>query len=48
MREQLRARLTEVWPELEVVAEAKNGQEASSWCSSCGRILPFSTFGCRV
>ncbi len=28
MREQLRARLTEVWPELEVVAEAKNGQEA--------------------
>jgi DNA-binding LytR/AlgR family response regulator len=28
MREQLRARLAEVWPELEVVAEAKNGQEA--------------------
>jgi DNA-binding LytR/AlgR family response regulator len=28
MREQLRARLSEVWPELEVVAEAKNGQEA--------------------
>jgi DNA-binding LytR/AlgR family response regulator len=28
MREQLRARLTEVWPELEVVAEAKNGHEA--------------------
>jgi DNA-binding LytR/AlgR family response regulator len=28
MREQLRARLAEVWPELEVVAEAKNGEEA--------------------
>ena len=28
MREQLRARLLEVWPELEIVAEARNGQEA--------------------
>ena len=28
MREQLRARLAEVWPELEIVAEAKNGREA--------------------
>ena len=28
MREQLRARLAEVWPELEVVAEARNGAEA--------------------
>ena len=28
MREQLRARLLEVWPELEIVAEAKNGIEA--------------------
>ncbi len=28
MREQLRARLMEVWPELEIVAEAKNGIEA--------------------
>jgi DNA-binding LytR/AlgR family response regulator len=28
MREQLRARLTEAWPELEVVAEARNGAEA--------------------
>ena len=28
MREQLRARLVEVWPELQIVAEAKNGQEA--------------------
>jgi DNA-binding LytR/AlgR family response regulator len=28
MREQLRARLSEVWPELELVAEAKNGTEA--------------------
>jgi DNA-binding LytR/AlgR family response regulator len=28
MREQLRARLSEVWPELEIVAEARNGLEA--------------------
>lgn len=28
MREQLRARLAEVWPELNIVAEAKNGLEA--------------------
>lgn len=28
MREQLRARLAEVWPDLEIVAEAKNGEEA--------------------
>lgn len=28
MREQLRARLAEVWPELRIVAEAKNGREA--------------------
>ena len=27
LREQLRARLAEVWPELEIVAEAKNGAE---------------------
>src|SRR5574337_1344632 len=28
MREQLRARLAEVWPELQIVAEARNGIEA--------------------
>src|SRR2546427_3342682 len=28
MREQLRARLSELWPELEIVADAKNGVEA--------------------
>jgi DNA-binding LytR/AlgR family response regulator len=28
MREQLRARLSDVWPELQIVAEAKNGEEA--------------------
>ena len=28
MREQLRARLTEVWPDLQLLAEAKNGEEA--------------------
>jgi DNA-binding LytR/AlgR family response regulator len=30
MREQLRARLAETWPELQLVAEAKNGSEAVS------------------
>ena len=30
MREQLRARLAEVWPELEIVAEARNGAEAGA------------------
>jgi DNA-binding LytR/AlgR family response regulator len=28
MREQLRARLAEVWPQLQIVGEARNGQEA--------------------
>jgi DNA-binding LytR/AlgR family response regulator len=28
MREQLRSRLAEAWPELEIVGEAKNGEEA--------------------
>ncbi len=28
MREQLRARLSEVWPDLKILAEAKNGEEA--------------------
>ena len=28
MRDQLRARLAEVWPELQIVAEARNGREA--------------------
>lgn len=28
LREQLRARLTEAWPELQIVGEAKNGEEA--------------------
>jgi DNA-binding LytR/AlgR family response regulator len=32
MREQLRARLAEAWPELEIVAEAKNGLEAVELC----------------
>jgi DNA-binding LytR/AlgR family response regulator len=31
MREQLRARLAEVWPELQIVAEAKHGAEAVAW-----------------
>ena len=49
MREQLRARLAEVWPELEIVAEAKNGLEAvradrvRSTPTSCS-----STSACRA
>ena len=34
LREQLRARLAEVWPELEIVAEAKNGAEAVAMTES--------------
>jgi YesN/AraC family two-component response regulator len=36
MREQLRARLAEVWPELDIVAEAKNGLEAVALVDSTG------------
>ncbi|MDT9000021.1 LytTR family DNA-binding domain-containing protein [Paucibacter sp. APW11] len=32
MREQLRSRLIEVWPDLDIVAEAKNGLEAVELC----------------
>lgn len=34
MRDQLRARLKEVWPELELVGEARNGEEALSLVAS--------------
>ena len=34
MREQLRARLVEVWPELEIVGEARNGMEAVQMAES--------------
>jgi DNA-binding LytR/AlgR family response regulator len=37
LREQLRARLAEVWPELEIVAEAKNGAEAVALTESTAR-----------
>jgi DNA-binding LytR/AlgR family response regulator len=41
MREQLRARLTEVWPELEIVGEAKNGEEA---IAAVGQFAPDLAF----
>ncbi len=33
MREQIKLRLAEVWPELKIVAEAKNGAEAVELCA---------------
>jgi DNA-binding LytR/AlgR family response regulator len=41
MREQLRARIGEVWPELEIVAEAKNGEEAVAAVRECTPDLAF-------
>jgi DNA-binding LytR/AlgR family response regulator len=41
MREQLRARLGEVWPDLQIVAEAKNGQEAIDAVRAHGPDLVF-------
>jgi len=41
MREQLRTRLAEVWPDLEIVAEAKNGQEAVAAVREHGPDLAF-------
>ncbi len=41
MREQLRARLSEVWPELDIVGEAKNGQEAVDLVRQLGPQLAF-------
>jgi YesN/AraC family two-component response regulator len=46
MREQLRARLAEVWPELEIVAEAKNGLEAVELTPSTGPTSACSTSAC--
>ena len=35
MRDQLRMRLEQVWPELDIVGEAKNGEEAVELVSQC-------------
>jgi DNA-binding LytR/AlgR family response regulator len=47
MREQLRARLTEVWPDLQILAEAKNGEKPSRRSANIGLTLHSSTSGCR-
>ena len=47
LREQLRARLAEVWPELEIVGEAKNGAEAVALTKGSGPTSSFSTSACR-
>ena len=44
MREQLRSRLTEVWPELEIVAEAKNGLEAVELTRQIDTLIELSAF----
>lgn len=41
MRDQLRLRLGEVWPELDIIGEAKNGEEA---VELVGRLKPDLTF----
>ena len=41
MREQLRARITEAWPELEIVGEARNGMEAVEKTSALSPDLVF-------
>ena len=41
MREQMRARLAEVWPELQIVAEAKNGLEAVQMVQQHGPDIVF-------
>ena len=41
MREQLRARITEAWPELEIVGEARNGLEAVEKTSALAPDLVF-------
>src|SRR6476620_6337077 len=41
MRDQLRLRLSQVWPELEIVGEAKNGEEA---IELVGQLKPDLTF----
>ena len=48
MREQLRARLAEVWPELEIVAEAKNGLEAVELTERTSPTSSSSTSACRA
>ena len=48
MREQLRARLSEAWPELVFVGEAKNGAEAVALVASTIPTSRSSTSACRA
>jgi len=41
MRDLLRTRLSQVWPELEIVGEAKNGDEAVQLVSALSPDLTF-------
>ena len=46
LRERLRAHLARLWPELEVVAEARNGREAIEMFESTCRGSSSSTSTC--
>ena len=48
LREQLRARLAEVWPELEIAGEAKNGTEAVELVEEPIPTSSSSTSACRA
>ena len=48
LRAQLKARLADAWPELRIVAEAHNGEEALALAAECtARTSRSSTSGCR-
>jgi hypothetical protein len=48
MREQLRARLAEVWPELQIVAEARTAWKRCNWWPSTGPTSSSWTSACRA
>ncbi len=47
MRDQLKSRLEQVWPELEILEEAKNGEEAIQLVEKHLPDLVFWTFVCQ-
>ena len=47
MRAQLKGRLVQAWPELQIVGEAGNGEEALASRTRSAPISRSSTSGCR-